>query len=136
MKLRAARHPERRSLVMGQHKKGSVIRRLVAPPPFPGLIRPRASDGANMFRSSIQAPNPASPSAASSSSMPVSPPSLPCIRCQVPVWRSQSTKCRTANAEGILQILAQPGAEPIDRDREAMDPQSRHGLPHQGMGDD
>src|SRR6202049_1222241 len=43
-KLRAARHPERRPRVMRQHEDGRVIRRLVAPPALPAVVRPRASD--------------------------------------------------------------------------------------------
>src|SRR6266849_7522291 len=44
-KLRASRHPERRPRVMRQHEDGRVIRRLVAPPALPAVIRPRTSDG-------------------------------------------------------------------------------------------
>src|SRR6202795_5209104 len=43
-KLRTSRHPERRPRVMRQHEDGRVIRRLVAPPPLPAVVRPRASD--------------------------------------------------------------------------------------------
>src|SRR5260370_22437739 len=43
-KLRSSRHPERRPLVMCQHEDGRVIRRLVAPPALPAVVRPRASD--------------------------------------------------------------------------------------------
>src|SRR5438874_4511765 len=44
MKLRTSRHPERRARVMRQHEDGRVIRRLVAPPALPAVVRPRASD--------------------------------------------------------------------------------------------
>src|ERR1700716_3188071 len=43
-KLRASRHPERRPRVMRQHENGRVIRRLLAPPALPAVVRPRASD--------------------------------------------------------------------------------------------
>src|SRR5258706_14374190 len=43
-KLRSSRHPERRPLVMRQHEDRRVIRRLVAPPALPAVVRPRASD--------------------------------------------------------------------------------------------
>src|SRR5436309_3867819 len=43
-KLRTSRHPERRPRVMRQHEDGRVIRRLVAPPALPAIVRPRASD--------------------------------------------------------------------------------------------
>src|SRR5216117_2912825 len=41
-KLRASRHPERRPRVMRQHEDGRVIRRLLAPPALPALVRPQA----------------------------------------------------------------------------------------------
>src|SRR3989454_884575 len=44
-KLRPSRHPERRPRVMRQHEDGRVIRRLVAPPAPPAVVRPRAPDG-------------------------------------------------------------------------------------------
>src|SRR5712692_1496490 len=43
-KLRTSRHPKRRPRVMRQHEDGRVIRRLVAPPALPAVVRPRASD--------------------------------------------------------------------------------------------
>src|SRR5438309_10008946 len=43
-KLRTSRHPERRPLVMRQQEDRRVIRRLVAPPALPAVVRPRASD--------------------------------------------------------------------------------------------
>src|SRR5437667_8030698 len=43
-KLRTSRHPERRPRVMRQHEDGRVIRRLLAPPALPALVRPRAPD--------------------------------------------------------------------------------------------
>src|SRR6266849_3484517 len=43
-KLRASRHPERRPRVMRQHEDGRVIRRFVAPPAFPAVVRPGAPD--------------------------------------------------------------------------------------------
>src|ERR1700693_3994177 len=43
-KLRTSRHPKRRPLVMRQHEDRRVIRRLVAPPALPAVVRPRASD--------------------------------------------------------------------------------------------
>src|SRR5208337_4731055 len=43
-KLRTSRHPKRRPRVMRQHEDGRVIRRLVAPPALPTVVRPRAPD--------------------------------------------------------------------------------------------
>src|SRR5512144_1363219 len=45
-KLRATLHFEQRPGVMSQHEDRRVVRRLVTPPAFPGLIRPRAPDRA------------------------------------------------------------------------------------------
>src|SRR2546430_16512564 len=42
-KLRTSRHPERRPRVMRQHEDRRVIRRLLAPPALPALVRPRAA---------------------------------------------------------------------------------------------
>src|ERR1700687_6168952 len=41
-KLRSSRHLNRRPRVVCQHKDGRVIRRLVAPPALPTVVRPRA----------------------------------------------------------------------------------------------
>src|SRR5260370_1417225 len=46
MKCGAARHLERRPRIMGEHKDRRVIWRLVSPPAFPTLIRPRSAHGA------------------------------------------------------------------------------------------
>src|SRR5438477_2335716 len=43
-KLRTSRHPKRIQRVMRQHEDRRVIRRLVAPPALPAVVRPRASD--------------------------------------------------------------------------------------------
>ncbi len=43
-KLRTSRHADRRSRMMGQYEDGRVIRRFLAPPALPAVIRPRPSD--------------------------------------------------------------------------------------------
>src|SRR5258705_6538658 len=43
-KLRTSRHLKGRPRVMRQHEDGRVIRRLVAPPALPAVVRPRTSD--------------------------------------------------------------------------------------------
>src|SRR6266404_2347410 len=45
-KLRSSRHPKRRPRMMRQDEDRRVIRRLVAPPALPAVVRPRAADGA------------------------------------------------------------------------------------------
>ena len=44
MENRAAFHRDRCALVAGQHEDGGVIRRVVAPPPFPAVVGPGAAD--------------------------------------------------------------------------------------------
>src|SRR6267142_6302721 len=44
VKFGPSRHPERRTRMMRQHEDERVIRRLVAPPALPAVVRPRASD--------------------------------------------------------------------------------------------
>src|SRR5438105_15720800 len=73
MKLRTSRHPERRARVMRQHEDGRVIRRLVAPPALPAVVRPRASD-----RTEHVAPkNPGADSGKPCSAIPLSTPVSP-----------------------------------------------------------
>src|SRR5690242_20086161 len=43
-KFRTSRHPQRRPRMMRQHEDGRVIRRHVAPPALPAVVRPRAPD--------------------------------------------------------------------------------------------
>src|SRR6266571_6570769 len=43
-KLRTSCHPKRRPRMMRQHEDGRVIRRFVAPPALPAVVRPRAAD--------------------------------------------------------------------------------------------
>ena len=74
-----------------------------------------------MLRPSIHAPIPAMLRAAKSSSMPVSPPSLPCMRLNVRVLTSQSCKLFAADAERILQRLTWACAVSVEGDREAAD---------------
>src|SRR3954469_10178234 len=45
-KLGTSSHSERRTRIMRKHEDRRVIRRLVAPPAFPVLVRPRATNRA------------------------------------------------------------------------------------------
>src|SRR5438477_3600867 len=121
MKLRTSPHPERRARVMRQHEDRRVIRRLVAPPALPGVVRPRASD-----RTEHVAPkNPGTdPGKALLSNavidsrlaivIIVHPP--PHARVEEPLHQLSPH-----NAERMLEILVRPSAVAIDGNREAMD---------------
>jgi hypothetical protein len=101
-KHRAAFHRERRSRMMSQHEDRRVIRRLVTPPAFPAVIRPRASDGAEH----VSTENPSADSAEAfrrnivicarlAIFTPVHP--LPGPRVEEPV-----KQFRTADSKGVL----------------------------------
>src|SRR6267143_129007 len=129
-KLGTSRHPERRPRVMRQHEDGRVIRRLVAPPALPALVRPRTPD-----RTEHVAPeNPGTASGKAllrdsvvdsrlSIGMPVHLPPHACI--EEPLHPLSAP-----DAERILELLAQPGTVAVDGDREALDAEFRHYIPH------
>src|SRR6266446_4969318 len=129
-KLRPSGHPERRPRVMRQHEDGRVIRRLVAPPALPALVRPRAPD-----RTEHVAPeNPGTDSGKAllrnsvvdsrlSIVMAVHLPPHACI--EEPLHQ-----LRAPDAERILEILARPGTVAVDGNREALDAEFRHYIPH------
>src|SRR2546430_10187319 len=112
-KLRTSRHPERCPRVMRQHEDGRVIRRLVAPPALPAVVRPRASDGTEH----VAPKNPGTDSAKPllrnsvvdsrlSIVMPVHPP--PYTRVEEPLHQS-----RAPRTERILEVLVRATAVPI-----------------------
>ena len=110
----AALHQERRSRMMSQHEDRRVIRRLVTPPAFPAVIRPRASDGAEH----VPAENPgADPGEAlrrdividAGFSIWMTVHSLPRTRVEEP-----AKQFRPADAERIVKVLARSGAVPVD----------------------
>src|SRR5262249_48844821 len=106
-----------------------VIRRLVAPPALPAFVGPRAAHGAEHV--APEDPR-ADPREAARREIVVDPcfsaflavHALPGAGMEEPV-----EELRPADAEGVLEILARPGAIPVDRDREAPDDQLRHGGP-------
>src|SRR5439155_12659424 len=125
MKLRTSRHPKRRPRVMCQHEDGCVIRRLVAPPALPAVVRPRASD-----RTEHVAPkNPGTDSGKPllrnsvidswlSIVIAVHPPPYACV--EEPLHQ-----LRAPDAERILEIVVRPGTVAVDGNREALDAESR-----------
>src|SRR3954447_9065296 len=125
-KLRTSRHPDGRPRVMRQHEDGRVIRRLVAPPALPAVVRPRASDrpehvapknpGTDPDKSLLG--NPVIDSGLSS----VLPVHLaPCACVKEPLHQ-----LRASDAERILEVLVRPGAVTVDGNREALDSHFGH----------
>src|SRR5713101_6589490 len=125
-KLRTSRHPKRRPRVMRQHEDGRVIRRLVAPPALPAVVRPRASN-----RTEHVAPkNPSTDSGKGLLRNPVidsrfavviavHPP--PYARVEEPLHQ-----LGTPDAERMLEILVRPSAVAVDGNRETLDAEFRH----------
>src|SRR3989454_991035 len=125
-KLRASRHPERRPRVMRQHEDGRVIRRLVAPPALPVVVRPRALD-----RTEHVAPkNPGTDSGKallrhsvidSRLAIVIAVHPAPYARVEEPLHQ-----LRAHDAERMLEILVRPGAVAVDGNRETLDAEFRH----------
>src|SRR5258708_19511987 len=118
--LRTSRHPKRRPRVMRQHEDGRVIRRLVAPPALPSVVRPRASN-----RTEHVAPK--NPSTDSGKALlrnsvidsrfavviAVHPP--PYARVEEPLHQ-----LGTPDAERILEILVRPRPAPVHGNRQTL----------------
>jgi hypothetical protein len=88
--LCASRHSEQRPRLMRQYEDRRVIRRLVAPPTFPAIVRPWTTDRTKHVALRIQAPIPAKLCSATSLSTPASPSSWPCIFRHTRVWKNHS----------------------------------------------
>src|SRR6266446_1742880 len=125
-KLRTSRHPKRRPRVMRQHEDRRVIRRLIAPPALPAVVRPRASD-----RTEHVAPkNPGTDSGKALLRNPVVDSRFavviavhlsPYARVEEPLHQ-----LRAPDAKRMLEILVRPGAVAVDGNRETLDAEFRH----------
>src|SRR5437773_10540997 len=113
-KLRTSRHPKRRPRVMRQHEDRRVIRRLLAPPALPALVRPRAPD----WTEHVAPENPGTDSGKAllgnsvvdsrlSIGMAVHLP--PHARVEEPLHQLGAP-----DAERILEILVRPSAVAVD----------------------
>src|SRR5882762_7959968 len=128
-KLRSSRHPERRPLVMRQHEDRRVIRRLVAPPALPAVVRPRASD-----RTEHIAPkNPGTDSGKALLRNSVIHSRLSTVKALHPAPQARGEEplhqLGAPDAERILEILVRPGTVTFDGNREALDAEFRHYIP-------
>jgi len=64
-----------------------------------------------------------------SSSMPVVPAVLAHHLPKGPSREDPFMQGETTDAQGVLDVLARPGAISVERDAEAVDPKPGHGLP-------
>src|ERR1700694_5301876 len=125
-KLRTSRHPKRRPRVMRQYEHGRVIRRLVAPPALPAVVRPRASDRTEHVASK----NPGTDSGKALLRNPVIDSRFavviavhlpPRARVEEPLHQLGAP-----DAERMLEILVRPSAVAVDGNRETLDAEFRH----------
>src|SRR5256885_7951698 len=128
-KLRTSRHPERRARVMRQYEDRRVIRRLVAPPALPAVVRPRAPDRAEH----VAPKNPGTDSGKallrnsvidSRLSIVITVHSSPYACLEEPLHQF-----RAPDAERVVEILVRPGTVAVDGNCEALDAEFRHYIP-------
>src|SRR5437588_3610957 len=125
--LRAAFHRQRRARVMREHENRRVVRRLVAPPPFPAFVRPRAADGAEH----VAAEDPGADSFQTLRREIVVHPGF-AVRLTVhapPGARAEEAvePLGTSDAEAVFEILSGSGAVSVDREGERSYQEARHG---------
>src|SRR5947209_12746038 len=112
---RAALHRERLARVMRQDEHGDVVRRLLAPPPLPTVVRPRSANGTEH----VAAEDPGADVVerlrrelvirARFAAVPIAVHRIPGARAEEPLEHF-----RTADTEGMLEILIRPGAVPVE----------------------
>src|SRR4051812_7399462 len=120
-KLGASGHSERRAWIMRQHEDRRVIGRLIAPPAFPALVRPRATNWAEHVA-------PQDPGANLGEALLRHCVVNSCLAIAITV---QSLKCScgekplhqfgSPDAERILEILVRSGTVAINGNRETLD---------------
>src|SRR6266576_2285245 len=127
--LRTSRHPERRARVMRQYEDGRVIRRLVAPPALPAVVRPRAPDMAEH----VAPKNPGTDSGKallrnsvidSRLSIVITVHSSPYACLEEPLHQF-----RAPDAERVVVFLVPAGTVAVDGNCEALDAEFRHYIP-------
>src|SRR5215467_5438970 len=113
---------------MCQHEDGRAIRRFIAPPALPAVVRPRAADGTKH----VATENPGADSGKallcdsvvdSGFSIVVAVHPSPHAGVEEPFHQLGA-----AYAKRILEILVRTGTVAIDGNREALDAEFRHGL--------
>src|SRR5882762_4000763 len=128
MKDGPAFHRDRLARVVRQHEHRHVIRRVLAPPATPPVVRPRPAHGAEHV-AAHDIRTDAFPEALSKIVVGARRPArLPVdlakpARADVP-----AVQVLTSDAEWVLAILPRTGAVPVERDREVVDAQLGHGI--------
>src|SRR5258708_13374868 len=112
VKRRSALHLERFARMVGQDKRRDMIWRFLARPPFHESSGQGPRTGPNMFRPRIHAPTFSIPRRAHSLSMPVEPPSWPCICFHVRVEKNHSNNSGPRTPSGLSRLLRGPADEP------------------------
>ena len=122
----AAFHRDRRARMVRQHEDRSVVRRLVAPPAFPAVIRPRPADGTEH----VPPENPGTDAARTCAGEIIVDARLtafqtvhvsPGSRLEKPLHEGE-----TANTDRVLLILVRTRTEPVDGNSNAADAQFGH----------
>src|SRR5208283_2236644 len=128
-KLRAAGHLQRCARMMRQHEDRRVVRRLIAPPAFPAVVWPRATNRAKHVASD----NPGADSAKSLFGHGIVDSSLAIVGAAVhgapdPSLKEPLHQLQAPDTERILQILVRPGAVAVDGDAKVQYAKSGHEL--------
>jgi hypothetical protein len=114
-------HREGRPRVMREHKHGRMVRRIVAPPPFPGIVFPRTPNRPEH----IPAQDPGADILERQSGKIVvdarSPAALTVHLLKYLGVKKPVVELSPADSERILQVLPGPSPKPIDRNRKRTD---------------
>ena len=122
MKVRAALHRLHRSGMVSQNKHRHVIRRLIAPPALPAVIRPGAA-----YRAKHIAPqNPGTHILEATCGHLVIDACLTTLAAAMHLLKNLGREepfhqCRAAHAQRVLQILTRASGIAIQRDTETQD---------------
>jgi len=132
-KFRAARHAKQWPRVVRENEHRRVIRRLLAPPTFPALVRPGAADRTEHVPTKNPGTNADQPAfrnvvVDARFTTLKSLHSAPYARVEEPLHELGPT-----NAKWILKILARSGTEAVDGYRETLDAYSWHNCPLVGL---
>src|SRR5258706_6377826 len=123
---RTAFHHDRRARMVREHERGHMIRRLLAPPALPALVGPRAADGTEH----VPAQDPGAEPAHALLGDPVVHAGLAALEVmhRAPVARGEVPleQLGAADPEWIVDVLIQPGAVAVQRDRKARDTELGH----------
>jgi len=124
--LCTSRHPERCPRKMRQYEDGRVIRRLIAPPALPVLVRP----GAPYRTEHVTSDDPGTDSSKAllcntvidtglSIIMAVHPPPYACV--EEPIHQ-----LKAPDADRVLEVLVRPGTIAVNGNCETLDTEFRH----------